>query len=147
MSNYATTSEAQAYFDTRLNTDSWDSASPSDKLKALTMSTRAIDLLNYIGEKHLDTQENQFPRGDDVVVPDDVVFATCENALSLLEGVNIEEELNNLRVTSERYASIGVTYDSRLQNENLLAGIASKTAWDFLKPYLRDPRAIALRKI
>jgi len=147
MANYATVPVAQTYFDTRLNTDAWDTASNADRIKALTMSTLAIDKLNFSGALADDAQVNQFPRGTDTAVPQDIINACCENALALLEGVNVEEELQNLRVLSERYASIGVTYDPRATGENILSGIASKTAWDFLKPYLRDPRGVALRRI
>lgn len=147
MPNYATVAQAQTYFDTRLNTESWDNASYQDKVKALTMSTFAIDRLNFSGDLHDDAQENQFPRGIDTTVPLDILYACCENALSLLDGTDVDEELENLRILSERYASIGVTYDQGSTSQNILAGIASKTAWDFLKPYLRDPRSVALRRI
>jgi hypothetical protein len=149
MPNYATIPQAQVYFDGRLNTEGWDTSSSVDKLKALTMATRTIDSLNYIGIKHIDdeTQENQFPRGDDTVVPQDIINACAEIALAYLNEFDIEEELSNLRVTSERYASIGVSYDPRIQSEYLLAGVPSKVAWDYLKPYLRDPRNIGLRKV
>lgn len=145
--SYATIAQAQAYFDGRLRTEAWDTATSQDKTKSLNMATLLIDTLNFSGQKHEESQVNQFPRGSDTTVPQDIINACAEIALALLNNVDVDEEINNLRVISERYASIGVSYDPKFQSEHLLAGIPSKTAWDYLKPYLRDYRNIGLQKV
>ena len=82
MSNYITVEEAQEYADERLNVEAWDTAKETDGsswgeagtlcVKAITMATKAIDRLSYKGDKYSSTQENQFPRGTDTTVPDDI---------------------------------------------------------------------------
>lgn len=143
MANYVTLNEAQTYFDTRLNTDTWDNSSDSDKTKAITMATRAIDALNFQGEKTSSIQENQFPRDGDIDVPQEVKDATCELALVLLDGETEEEAYQRSRIASERYASVGTTYNNTPE-EHILNGILSIVAWRLLKPFLRDPRVIAI---
>lgn len=147
MSNYTDISTAESYFAGRLETDSWDSASDTDKEKALTQATRAIDRLNFMGKKNSATQDNQFPRLDDSTVPDDIVYACCELALALLDGVDQEHEFNNMRVTSQNIDGVKSTYDRFSQPEHILAGIPSIEAWRYLAPYLRDPKSVRTRRI
>lgn len=52
MSYYGTLSEANAYFDARLHSESWSDSAPSDRPKALLEATRIIDSLNYRGLKN-----------------------------------------------------------------------------------------------
>lgn len=138
---YATIAEANTYFSGRLNTDAWDSANASNRTKALTMATRAIDMLNFQGERTDDTLSSQFPRGGDTVVPQEIKDATCEIALALLNENNPEDLAVDSNVLSERYSTIGVTYGGQEQ-EAYVNGIPSVTAWRLLKPFLRDPRAL-----
>jgi hypothetical protein len=52
MAYYGTLTDANAYFDGLLHTESWADSAPSDRPKALTEATRIIDSLNYKGTKH-----------------------------------------------------------------------------------------------
>lgn len=52
MDHYGTVSDANAYFETRLHSDSWSDATVSDRETALIEATRIIDSLNYKGVKH-----------------------------------------------------------------------------------------------
>jgi hypothetical protein len=52
MAYYGTLSEANAYFDNRLHSESWSDSAPADRPKALTEATRLIDSLNYKGVKN-----------------------------------------------------------------------------------------------
>src|SRR3972149_1118119 len=90
MTAYLSESAASDYFANRLNTGAWDDADPADQLKALLMATDAIDRLNFLSEKADDTQEHQFPRLGDIVVPQDIQEACAELALRLLDGVDPE---------------------------------------------------------
>ena len=147
MSSYLTIGEAQAYFNERLHTEPWDCATPVDKDKALAMSTKTLDRLNYLGCKTDLTQELQFPRDADTVVPQDIKDATAEIALALLDGIDPELEFENLSMVSQGYGVVKSTYDRGIVQEHYVAGIPSVTAWRMLKPYLRDPRTIDLNRV
>jgi len=148
MSQYATIAEAQAYFDGRLNTDAWDDETDTTtRNKALTMATTLIDRLNFRGEKADDSQELQFPRGNDTVVPQDIKNACAEIALALLDGVDPEMEFENLRMKSQAYGVVRSTYDTGRTPEHYVAGIPSNTAWRFLKPYLRSPFTVDRHRV
>ena len=145
--SYCTTAYAQSYFNSRLGTSAWDDASENDKTVSLIMSTRLIERLNYIGEKAEDNQDMQFPRGDDTIVPVDIKFACCEIALRLLDGVDPELEYESLRMTSQKYSEVGISYDKSNIQDHILAGIPSIEAWRHLLPYIRDSRTIRLEKV
>ncbi len=148
MADYATIAEAQAYFDSRLNTDAWDEAvNDAERTKALAMATTLIDRLNFRGEKADSEQELQFPRGNDTEVPQDIKDATAEIALALLDGVDPELEFDNLRMKSQAYGVVRSTYDSERAPEHYVAGIPSSIAWRFLKPYLRNVFTVGLDRV
>jgi hypothetical protein len=147
MASYITVSEAQTYFNDRLDTDPWDCATSTNKSKALSMATKIIDRLNYQGCKATDAQELQFPRDDDTVVPQDIKDATAEIALALLDGVDPEMEYQNLSMTSQAYGKVKSNYDRSIVQEHVLVGLPSITAWRLVKPYVRDPRTVDLNRV
>jgi hypothetical protein len=59
---YLSLPEAEQYFATRLNSDSWIQSKQKDKIAALTMATRDIDQLNFVGKKVDLNQPLAFPR-------------------------------------------------------------------------------------
>jgi hypothetical protein len=139
MAAYLNIAEAQIYFDGRLHAEAWDCATESDKNKALTMATRSIDRLNYHGEKADASQVNQFPRLNDTAIPQDILDATCEEALSLLDGKDPEAEREGLAVTEQAFGPVKAKFDRTTARPiNILHGIMSMTAWHLLLPYLRD---------
>ena len=147
MSVYGTIESAQAYFDTRLHTDAWDELGDSDdavitKNKALANATKIIDRLPYAGVAL--TPANKFPQLDQSVVPDNILEACYEIALSLLDGIDPELELKNLAQVSTQYANIKSTRDTNQTLEHILAGVPSQIAWRLLRPYLADSRSIGL---
>ncbi len=143
--NYLTIAEAQAYFDTRLNVEMWDEASPNDKEKSLSMSTRIIDKFDYIGEAVSD--DNQFPRGDETTVPEDICKACAEIALSLLDGVEPDLELENLSIIHQGIGSAKTTYNRDFVPEHFAHGVPSATAWAYMKPYMRDVQSISIDRV
>ena len=157
MANYITYAEATAYANARLNVDAWDDAVEEDgsnageegslTYKSIAMATEIIDRLSYKGDKADSTQTNQFPRGTDTVVPDDVKKACFEIALALLDDVDPEFESNNLGMINQGYANIRATYDRETPQPHLVAGVPSATAWRYLIPYLRDPREIEVMRL
>lgn len=145
--SYVTTlAEGDTWFAGRFDSGAWDDASDANKSKALVSATRTIDTLNFLGEMTDDDQAHQFPRYEDEEYPDDIISACCEIALALLDGVDMEVEIENLKMVSQGYGSVRSTYDSTLGSEHIVAGVPSATAWRYLRPYLRDPQAITLSR-
>ena len=143
---YSTLVEAQAYMDGKLNTDAWDDASVADQTTSLIQSTKIIDRLNYVGCKTDDAQTLSFPRGGDLVVPDDIKNASHEIALALLDGVDPEMEYENLFMNSQGYANIRSSHNPEIAEPNKVHGVPSITAWRFLLPYLRDSQTIDMSR-
>lgn len=142
---YASMSYATAYFGDRLRTGPWDNATVPDQSKALKMATRAIDNLNFAGHKTdqtttdgLPNQVNQFPRGDDTIVPDEVSQACCELALALLDRVDPNFEIENLQNTSVGVGEGRISRDTSYVQEHIRAGIPSIQAYLLLKPFMRE---------
>jgi hypothetical protein len=95
--SYATVSEANAYFLSRLGSEVWESAADPEKERALMTASRILDDMPWIGTALDLTQAMAFPRigqyfdsklGDykyfDSTVPDRVVQAAYELSLHLL---------------------------------------------------------------
>lgn len=176
MAYYGTYNEAVTYFEGRLHTDAWDSASTSNRVKALTQATLLIDNLNYKGVKAAVydimydaegvrytgddfptedeiiaadiTQPLEFPRGKDTAVPTNIKYACFEFAFALLEGFDPDIAAEEARVTKRHYSAVGTTYaDGDLSSEYLLYGIPNGTVWRWLLPYLVDNRSVKLRRV
>ena len=175
MAYYGTIAGANAYFASRLHSESWSEASPSDWPIALTDATRLIDDLNYKGVKHSvwlemyeydsgtekeekilvdppnrdeviaadGTQELEFPRGKDTVVPEQIEWACYETALALIEGFDPEDALDRANVIRQAYSAVRTTYaEGGASSEYLVYGIPTARVWRWLKPYLTDSRLI-----
>lgn len=148
MDSYADAIYADAYFATVLSRRAapWTTASPNDRNAALIEATRAIDNLNFSGHKNDRTatgqfpnQINQFPRGGNTIVPDEVSRACCELALQLLDDVDANFEMENLAVAQQGIGAGRVVRDTSYAQEHIRNGIPSLQAWMLLKPFLRDP--------
>ena len=165
MSSYVTIQEAQDYFTNRLHSGLWDNTSVQNRQKALAEATAAIDRLRFVGDKNtvyvsrlaggdddaltaaFVAQELEFPRGTDEDIPSDIIAACCEEAFSRLDGKDPDEELENLAVSNQGYASVRTTYDRSFVHEHLNAGIVSPRAWRFLKPYLDEVRDFKISRV
>lgn len=144
---YGTISRANIYFSKRLDTSAWDDAIYNDREAALIMATRAIDKLNFAGDKADEDQSLQFPRGDDTEIPVEIEYANYELALALLDGVDQEQEVQTIGVLSEAHSGVRTTYDGDYVNEHIRAGIPSVEAWELLYPFLRDPRQLRFSRV
>lgn len=145
---YLDVAGAQEYFDDRLNTEAWDEATDENRLKALKMATRLINNLNFVGIKFDPTQINEFPRYGQVSVPNDIMEATCELALQILdEPIDINLEIENLSASSRTFAMTKTDYVRDFVLPHLRAGIISAEAWMKLLPYLRDPLNVKVVKL
>lgn len=143
---YVTNAEGDAYAADRLYMDAWTDAVEEDKTKATKMATVAIDRLNFLGEKADEDQELQFPRYDDTVVPDDVKRACFLLAVTYLDGIDPELEYDNLNMIKQGYSNIKSDYDRTVKPEHIVAGIHNIEAWRLLRPYLRDPFTVDMRR-
>lgn len=147
MTPYITVYDADTYFLTRFPSDEWDSASADNKEKALAHASRLIDTLNFIGDRHLDTQDMEFPRGDDIVVTESVKLATCEIAIALLSGRDIEYEQENLSNKIVLLDNNRLGSDPAAVDLPKVHGIPSRTAWDYLRPFLRDGSSFTITRV
>ncbi len=133
--SYVTVEEANAFFAATLNSDAWDEADDTKKEKALKMATRQIDRLPFQGRK-LDYNQNlEFPRNITAKaftdgVPQQVKYATCEQALFLLRGGNKRQELQAQGVKSYSLGDLSETFSENLTD-------AQKTICPEALSYLR----------
>ena len=144
--HYGTIVEADSYFNDRLNSEPWTSATNTNKSKSLIEATRLIDALNIKGSKASATQSFEFPRASDTEVPIYIRWATYEIGLKLLDGYDADEEVRNMRASSQSYGGVRSTY-SDFALPHLLAGIPSAKAWSYILPYLRDPRELTTSRV
>lgn len=137
MTPYVTNLEFKQYVDAFvIDTDDFDVADSSKRTKALTVATRAIDRLNFQGDKAVPGQQNQFPRGSDSVVPTAIKNATCELALTYLAGKNLDQKFDDQAVVHEAFMGVKTSYDTGFVQEHLINGIISYEAWLLIRPYL-----------
>lgn len=147
ISYYGSIAGANVYFGSqRLNSEVWDSALVNDRQKALITATRAIDRLNFAGQKSNEDQALQFPRNANTVVPLEIELAAYECALAYLDGVDMQQEIESIGVVRNEYLGSRSTYDGRYVNEYIRAGIPSAEAWQYLLPYLRDIQSIDISR-
>lgn len=171
---YGTLVEAEEYFTSRLHEWAWSQASSTDKENALILARRLIDGLAYKGFKHAvylvvetydesvvltdaqkdairvaeASQVNEFPRGADTEVPEDIRIAQYELAHSLLDNKEPEMELEMLAVASSTYGGVKTTYErSQLPIEHLINMIPNAVAWRLLRPYLRDDDEFVISRV
>jgi hypothetical protein len=146
---YIDLEDANEYFTTVLGGESWFKQSESNRCKALIKATKVIDSLNLRGQKYdLYTQKLQFPRiynirpvqnhllDNDSIVPDAVIYACCEEALSLLES--LEDPTTDLRRDRQQQGVIECEYgDSREKYSGKVSSkkLLSDEAIDLLKGY------------
>jgi hypothetical protein len=165
---YGTLDEANEYFLSRLHEHAWTAASTANREKALIAARRLIDQLNFKGYRHAvytlvqsnpsatvaemqaaeAQQQNEFPRGADTDVPEDIRRASYEIAHSLLDNKDPELELETLAVTSMGYGGVRTSYErSQMPIEHLINLIPNALAWRLLKPFLRDDDAMKLSRV
>lgn len=174
VSYYGELAEADDYFNSRLHEWAWTAASTSDKVKALIAARRLIDGLNFKGYKHTvylvreswpegvemtdemlaavqaaeAAQANEFPRGADTEVPEDIRIAQYELAHSLLDNKDPELELETLAVQAQTYGGAKTVYQrEQVPIEHLINMIPNAVAWRLLRPYLRDGDAVRLSRV
>lgn len=149
MAHYGTIAEADLFFTQEyLDKDQlWAQEPVDNKTAALSMATRAIEGLNFAGSKNSESQELEFPRGDDTQVPDDVKHATYILALEILDGADVNFMTNKLSENAMIHGGARNRRTTEFIPAHLRNGIPSADSWNLLKPYLRDPGAITLSRV
>lgn len=140
---YVTLEQANSYFDLRLDSDAWYASDNSTKTKALTMAERAIEKLSFKGLQ--DSAGLIFPR-DDGFTPDCFTDAICEEALALLNGMNVEKDLTDLHVTSSSVAGFQTTVNEYQERLWVSHGITSPLCWKWLSPYMIDHKTFFIER-
>lgn len=92
---YATVATADDYMVAAYHGATWRAALADDKARSLVTATRLLDRQVWQGRKASDAQALDWPRSgiagvDDSAVPQAVVDATCELALSILDGSSVQ---------------------------------------------------------
>jgi hypothetical protein len=169
---YGTLPSANLYFDNRLRSRPWKRATNDEKMAALREATEQIDALNFSGRKISEEQNHAFPRMQDECepgfgypysmlefaesyprehrgkldtrIPWNVIRATYEIALKLLDGFDPELDIKNLNTISDGFSSARSSYDRSFVLEHIRAGIPSAKAWDLLRPYLADSKHLKM---
>jgi hypothetical protein len=132
----------------RLVTDAWDALENAKKDVALQQATDVLENLSYQGEMTEATQDLQFPRGGDTVIPTPIKNACCEIAYAFADGIDLEYEYDNLRMVSQGFANVRSTYksDPAVLPEHHLNGVPSIVAWRLIKPFLRPMDALTIER-
>lgn len=105
---YADVDMADAYLDGAYHGDTWRSLDENAKGRSLVTATRTLNRQSWVGEVEVAGQDLAWPRintgmtGVDGTTPDDIVNASIEMALSLVDG----SELQNQQTTAERIRSL-----------------------------------------
>jgi hypothetical protein len=167
-SSYATIQEAEEYFAVKLHESAWSVSNPAQREPALIEATRIIDSLNFKGVKNavyvlLDanpeatdeeirvanaSQDLEFPRGADTVVPERIQWACFEITYALLDGVDPQFELENMSMNDHGIGSVRASFNRNQEPlEHYMNGVPSSTAWKYLRPFLRDDKHRRLTRV
>lgn len=86
--SYISIADADIYFSERLYTESWDILSVStDKEIALITAFNLQEIsFDWLYDKTSSTQAQEFPRNDEITVPQKIIDAQCEITLLLLNN-------------------------------------------------------------
>ena len=145
---YGTPYDGDIYFARLVGRVEWKTASLEDKYAALFEASQVINSFNYIGCKTDDSQILEFPRGLDLLIPQDIKYATYEEAYQILCGRNAEEELNELRIQSHKFGTVQTQYMQGVKPPpTVTAGMLSSKAWRLLSPYFRRAEEIQLVRV
>lgn len=106
--SYIDETDANTYFESVINSDSWDTASTPNREAALITATRLLDQnIVYIGSIATDTQALRWPRSaaynqdgieySDSAIPEKLKFIVCDLALSILSNGGYTGSSNQFR--------------------------------------------------
>lgn len=138
--------EAQTYFDSKINTASWENQ-PALQQKALNNAELIVNALAFSGSKTDPLQTDQFPRDQQTLVPVAIKQAIYEIAYALLDGVDPELEQASLGLLKQTIASASTTFDHTDDRDRIMAGVPSSIAWGLLLPYLLNGNVFRVNRV
>lgn len=138
--------EAQAYFDSKINSISWESQ-PALQQKALNNAELIVNALAFTGVKTDPLQLDQFPRDLQTTVPVAIKQAIYEIAYALLDGVDPELEQASLGLLKQTIASASTTFDHTDDRDRIMAGVPSSVGWGLLLPYLLNGNVFRVSRV
>ena len=144
---YASVHEGDNFFEEELGGEAWASSTKSQQQKALNKAARLINRLRFSGYKTDGDQDEEFPRNGEAEVPSDIMVATILVADRLLDGIDTDEEFENLQLTGATFSQISSTYNRKIIPPHIAAGIPSSDAWRLLLPYLKVSTTIPLCRV
>ena len=147
---YVTLEQANEYIATHyISSDplrvGWSELNDADKSALLLKSFETIELLPFTGRKAVPGQPNAFPRWPEQEVPNQILYAQIENALSLSDSSSTDEaaHYNRLWQFGVNSYSIGDLSEhisegawSSGSTTSAASGIVSIVAMRLLKPFL-----------
>jgi len=156
MTEYITSGEMDTYAANRPDSSAWTGASTADKEAALKYASKLVDSLPFVGKKYetdISSQPLQWPRliktrqgwvvadrdaDDNVVVPQAIKDAVCEEILARLDTTNDKRRaLQEGGVTYFKLGELWEEYDGSLQGGGIKGTpLRSWTAYRLLEPYL-----------
>ncbi len=152
--SYISLEDANNYFNTRLNNLTWENVNDTEKKKALITATRHIDYNNFIGRKVNPDQPLEFPRifskninpfyeYDDKLdsdnLPKELLDATCEEAIALLNKNNKIEEKQRNGIESESIQDTSRSYNSDIMKSKRQGrGLISPEAKSLLRGFIKS---------
>lgn len=125
---YADVDMADVYFSGAYHGASWrDLEDEDEKARLLVTATRTLDRQRWKGDKTDAEQELQWPRSntsvdgvEDDTVPDDIINASLELALSILDGSDVQtEQTTTQRVQSMSAGSVSITNFRSVDDQKL----------------------------
>lgn len=134
--SYISVVDAKAYFDERLYAEAWtDLEKDSENEVVLVYAYKILDVsFDWLYDKTDEDQEQEFPRNEEIVVPQNIKDAQCEIALLLL---NTEADL--------------VVPDKEMTEKNITI-VTNKTSaftdyiLNLIQPYGREKKASTMRQ-
>jgi len=155
MAEYVSSAEMDSYVADRPDSSAWTDATEAAKEDLLKYVSRLVDSLPFVGKKYetdITTQPLQWPRliktrrgweverdaDDNVVIPQAIKDAVCEEILARLDTTNDKRRtLQAGGVRSFRLSDISETFDGSMQGGGIKGTpLISWTAYKFLEPYL-----------
>ena len=128
---FVTLAEAENYFSGRPNSGLWNNLSNSEKEQALQFATLKINCLPFVGYKLSENQPLEFPRNFSPQMPNEIKYAVCEEALSVIEN-SVHSQNKMLGIASMTVGSSSVSYT----NSESVNVIVSNQANAFLSKWL-----------
>lgn len=141
VNTYVNILRSNEYFDTSVLFDEWAEYTDDQKARGLMHATRILETLDYLGSPADYNQPLKFPRilplnrttyeiEGSGGTPVDIIYATCEFALTLLNEKPFGRE-NNIK--SQSFGKTKIVYDVS-QRSDIIPDHINELLWGWLQP-------------